>query len=128
MLRFCLHPNPRPVEFMFLLASHLAAKNVILAGIKSVTLHDTETVILPHLSAQFYLSESDVGKNRAAACAGKLQELNKAVAVTVLTEELTEARLGDFQVGGRQPGARCVHVWAVSLPLCFERLEAEFDV
>ena len=100
MLRFCLHLNPCTLEFMFLLASRLSAKNVILAGIKSVTLHDTETVVLPHLSAQFYLSESDVGKNRAAACAGKLQELNKAVAVTVLTEELTETMLGDFQVGG----------------------------
>lgn len=33
------------------------AKNVILAGVRSVTVHDTATVALSDLSAQFYLSE-----------------------------------------------------------------------
>lgn len=45
-----------------------AAKNVILAGVKSVKLQDTNAVSLRDLGAQFYLQESSVGKNRAEAC------------------------------------------------------------
>jgi len=41
-----------------------AAKNVILAGVKSVTLHDVANTEIQDLSAQFYLSKADVGKNR----------------------------------------------------------------
>jgi ubiquitin-activating enzyme E1 len=44
------------------------AKNVILAGVKSVTVHDRAEVSLRYLGAQFYLEESDVGRNRAEAC------------------------------------------------------------
>lgn len=53
----CSPPPPRP-----------AAKNVILAGVKSVTLHDRAEVTLRDLGAQFYLGEGDVGRNRAEAC------------------------------------------------------------
>jgi ubiquitin-activating enzyme E1 len=42
----------------------LAAKNVILAGVKSVTVHDTADTGIQDLSAQFYLSKADVGRNR----------------------------------------------------------------
>lgn len=59
------------------------AKNVILAGVKSVTLLDATPVELADLSAHFYLSESDIGKPRAEACAKKLQDLNPAVKVSV---------------------------------------------
>ena len=45
-----------------------AAKNVILAGVKSITLHDRAEVALRDLGAQFYLTEGDVGRNRAEAC------------------------------------------------------------
>jgi ubiquitin-activating enzyme E1 len=41
---------------------------VILAGVKSVTIHDKAEVALRDLGAQFYLSEADIGKNRAEAC------------------------------------------------------------
>jgi len=64
---------------------------VILAGVKAVTLQDAEPVALADLGAQFYLSEADVGKNRAEACAARLQELNPAVAVSVVTEAVTPA-------------------------------------
>jgi ubiquitin-activating enzyme E1 len=74
------------------------AKNVILAGVKAVTLHDTEAVQLADLGAQFYLMEADVGANRAAACQAKLQELNTAVAVTASAEELSDAFLRTFDV------------------------------
>lgn len=66
---------------------------------KAVTLHDVATVEPQHLSAQFFLTESDVGKNRAESCAAKLQELNTAVAVSVSTAEITEDFLVQFQVG-----------------------------
>ena len=42
------------------------AKNIILGGVKSVTLHDEENAEIIDLSSQFYLNEEDVGKNRAA--------------------------------------------------------------
>lgn len=75
-----------------------AAKNVILAGVKTVTLHDPEVVQLQDLGSQFYLSEADIGANRASACQAKLQELNTAVAVSATTEELTDAFLASFDV------------------------------
>ena len=40
------------------------AKNVILSGVKSVTLHDTEKVEVADLGSQFFLRESDIGSNR----------------------------------------------------------------
>lgn len=67
-----------------------AAKNVILAGVKAVTVHDTKAVELRSLGAQFYLTEKDVGKNRAEACREKLHELNKAVAVASSTAAVLE--------------------------------------
>jgi ubiquitin-activating enzyme E1 len=60
------------------------AKNVILAGVKSVTLYDSKTVSYVDLSAQFYLSEADIGANRAVVSAPKLAELNPHVAVSVV--------------------------------------------
>lgn len=71
---------------------------MILAGVKAVTVHDTADVRLQDLSAQFYLTEANVGANRAAACKDKLQELNTAVAVTSSTAELNEQFISQFQV------------------------------
>ena len=76
------------------------AKNVILAGVRAVTVHDQKAVELRDLSAQFYLAEDDVGQNRAEACKDKLQELNTAVAVTASAAELTPEFVGQFQVRG----------------------------
>ena len=46
------------------------AKNLILAGPKSVTLYDPNTVAINDLSSNFYLAEGDVGnKTRAEASA-----------------------------------------------------------
>ena len=60
------------------------AKNVILANVNSVTLHDDRAATDADLGSNFYLSKSDVGKNRAAACSQQMQELNPAVRVTTL--------------------------------------------
>ena len=75
-----------------------AAKNVVLAGVKAVTVHDTADVRLQDLSAQFYLTEASIGDNRAAACKDKLQELNTAVLVTSSKAELSEQFISQFQV------------------------------
>ncbi|KAL8154242.1 hypothetical protein V2J09_012002 [Rumex salicifolius] len=67
------------------------AKNLILAGVKSVTLHDEGVVEL------WDFSKDDIGKNRALASVQKLQELNNAVLVNTLTKELTKEDLSQFQ-------------------------------
>ncbi|CAG7907501.1 unnamed protein product [Brassica rapa] len=74
------------------------AKNLILAGVKSVTLHDERVVELWDLSSNFVFSEDDVGKNRADASVNKLQDLNNAVVVSSLTTCLTKEHLSTFQV------------------------------
>ncbi|XP_018463821.2 ubiquitin-activating enzyme E1 1 [Raphanus sativus] len=74
------------------------AKNLILAGVKSVTLHDERVVELWDLSSNFVFSEDDVGKNRADASVHKLQDLNNAVVVSSLTTSLTKEHLSGFQV------------------------------
>ncbi|KAL9265455.1 Ubiquitin-activating enzyme E1 1-like protein [Drosera capensis] len=73
------------------------AKNLILAGVKSVTLHDEGVVESWDLSSNFALTEGDIGKNRALACVGKMQELNNAVLVSALTTKLAKDQLSDFQ-------------------------------
>jgi ubiquitin-activating enzyme E1 len=61
------------------------AKNLILAGPRSVTLYDPTTVCWGDLSSNFYCREEDVGKKtRAAASFTKLQELNPYVKVSVV--------------------------------------------
>jgi len=74
------------------------AKNVILAGVKSITLHDDEPASLLDLSAQFYLSEADVGKPRASACIAKLVELNSNVPVLLHTGKIEDDFLSQFRV------------------------------
>ncbi|XP_073141807.1 ubiquitin-activating enzyme E1 1-like isoform X2 [Henckelia pumila] len=73
------------------------AKNLILAGVKSVTLHDEGSVELWDLSSSFIFTEEDLGKNRALAAVPKLQELNNTVIISTLTTELTKEKLSDFQ-------------------------------
>lgn len=74
------------------------AKNVILSGVKSVTIHDSHNCTLADLSSQFYLNEGCLGKNRAEACLQSLGELNTYVAVTAYTGPLTEEYLARFRV------------------------------
>ncbi|KAL7136180.1 hypothetical protein ABFS83_10G012100 [Erythranthe nasuta] len=73
------------------------AKNLVLAGVKSVTLHDTGTVELWDFSGSFLSSEEDLGKNRALVSVPKLQELNNTVIISTITTELTKEQLSDFQ-------------------------------
>lgn len=74
------------------------AKNVILGGVRSVTLHDSAVCSLTDLSSQFYLSPEKIGKNRAEACCQQLSELNNYVPTRSYTGELTEDFLKKFRV------------------------------
>ena len=60
------------------------AKNIILAGVKSVTLYDPNPVTSFDLGGNFYFQESDIGKPRAATCKDKLSELNQYVPVKIV--------------------------------------------
>ncbi|XP_055504306.1 ubiquitin-like modifier-activating enzyme 1 [Leucoraja erinacea] len=74
------------------------AKNIILGGVKSVTIHDEGTTEWSDLSSQFYLSEKDIGKNRADASKRHLIGLNSYVPVSTYTEILTKDVLLQHQV------------------------------
>ncbi|MBN3291066.1 UBA1 enzyme, partial [Polypterus senegalus] len=74
------------------------AKNVILGGVKSVTVHDIGITAWSDLSSQFYLREDDIGKNRAEMSQPRLAELNNYVPVSSYTGVLTEDYLLQFQV------------------------------
>ena len=65
---------------------------------KSVTVHDTRAVTLSDLGANFYLTEDDVGLNRAEACRAKLAELNGSVQVQSSTEALCVATISNYNV------------------------------
>ena len=74
------------------------AKNIILGGVKSVTLHDESNAEIADLSSQFYLSEADLGKNRAQVSLNKLAELNGYVTTSASMDPLTEDFLAQFTV------------------------------
>jgi len=73
------------------------AKNVILSGVKSVTLLDNTLVSVADLGAQFYLSPSDVGRGRAESCVERLADLNRYVKVSHTADEalLNSAKIAD---------------------------------
>ncbi|KAK3736400.1 hypothetical protein QZH41_017900 [Actinostola sp. cb2023] len=74
------------------------AKNVVLGGVKSVTLHDTGNVEGSDLSSQFFLRSDDIGKNRAEVSCPRIAELNSYVPISVNTENLNEEFIQQFQV------------------------------
>eukprot|EP00045_Choanoeca_perplexa_P003612 m.32232 g.32232 ORF g.32232 m.32232 type:complete len:329 (+) comp12140_c0_seq1:45-1031(+) len=76
-------------------------KNIVLAGVKSLTLMDDAVTTDADLSAQFFLGVDDVGKNRAEACLARLQALNPLVEVTAETgspQSLTVDILKNYDV------------------------------
>ncbi|KAG2531635.1 hypothetical protein JM16_000715 [Phytophthora kernoviae] len=74
------------------------AKNVVLAGVKSVTLHDDTPASSLDLASQFYLTEADIGKPRATVSVQKLAELNPYVPVRCHSGTITEDFLHGFRV------------------------------
>ncbi len=77
------------------------AKNIALAGVKSLALFDPEPASLSDLSSQFFLHTEDVGKPRAAVSAPRIAELNPYTPVVLhssdnLTSDLSQ--LKQYQV------------------------------
>jgi len=73
------------------------AKNIALAGVKSLTLYDPKPAAIEDLSAQFFLTPADVGQPRAAVTAPRVSELNPYTPVGVhgskdLTSDLSQLK------------------------------------
>ena len=77
------------------------AKNIALAGVKSLTLFDPAPAAIADLSSQFFLHAEDVGKPRAEVTGPRVAELNSYTPVSVLqTKSLADdlIQLKQFQV------------------------------
>ena len=79
----------------------MTAKNIALAGVKSLTLFDPAPATVSDLSSQFFLHPEDVGKPRASVTVPRVAELNAYTPVAEhpgrsLTEDLS--KLKDYQV------------------------------
>ncbi|KAK3678079.1 E1 ubiquitin-activating protein [Recurvomyces mirabilis] len=73
------------------------AKNIALAGVKSLTVWDPKKARIEDLSSQFFLHPSDVGKPRAEVTAPRVSELNPYTPVSVhpgnsLTDDLSQLK------------------------------------
>lgn len=74
------------------------AKNIILSGVKSVTLHDTLLVTIDDLGTNYYCKKRHINMLRAEVVRDKLAELNNYVDVKVCTTSLTEEYIKQFTV------------------------------
>lgn len=72
------------------------AKNVALAGVKSLALYDPKPVEIQDLSSQFFLSEKDIGKPIAEVTAARVLELNLYVPISVATD-ISESSLSKYK-------------------------------
>lgn len=59
------------------------AKNIALAGVKSLTLYDPAPTEIADLSSQFFLHPEDVGKPRAVVTATRVGELNAYTPISI---------------------------------------------
>jgi len=75
-----------------------AAKDIILAGPRSVTLYDPTPVSISDFGANCFLTEEHIGKRRAEVCLEALSKLNPYVKVHELEGELTNDALSKFSV------------------------------
>ncbi|KXH63979.1 ubiquitin-activating enzyme E1 [Colletotrichum salicis] len=72
------------------------AKNIALAGVKSLTLYDPGLVALADLSSQFFLHLEDVGKPRDEVTAPRVAELNAYTPVKVHQSSSLGENLSQF--------------------------------
>ena len=73
------------------------AKNIALAGVKSLTLFDPQPAAIADLSSQFFLHPEDVGKPRATVTVPRVSELNPYTPVGVHPSEDLTSDLSQFQ-------------------------------
>lgn len=74
------------------------AKNIILGGVKAVTLHDDKNCSVRDFSSQFYLGKCTIGQNRAESCLKQLAELNNYVTTSAIDGELTASVISKHRV------------------------------
>lgn len=72
------------------------AKNIALAGVKSLTVHDPAPVVLPDLSSQFFLTPADVGQPRDEVTAPRIAELNAYTPVKVHQSASIDENLSQY--------------------------------
>ena len=84
------------------------AKNVVLAGCKTFTLHDTRKTTMEDLSGQFFLQQADIGKNRADASIKRLQQLNYYVKCLAKTDPLPDTEEELLKQGFNQYNIICI--------------------
>ncbi|RAL63360.1 hypothetical protein DID88_003783 [Monilinia fructigena] len=77
----------RQIRLWGTLANEIA-KNLVLAGIHSLTIVDHALVTEADLGAQFFISDSDIGTNRAQAAAPQVKKLNPRVNVIVDMDDI----------------------------------------
>eukprot|EP00008_Paramoeba_atlantica_P003584 CAMPEP_0201484618 /NCGR_PEP_ID=MMETSP0151_2-20130828/8782_1 /ASSEMBLY_ACC=CAM_ASM_000257 /TAXON_ID=200890 /ORGANISM="Paramoeba atlantica, Strain 621/1 / CCAP 1560/9" /LENGTH=280 /DNA_ID=CAMNT_0047868361 /DNA_START=46 /DNA_END=885 /DNA_ORIENTATION=- len=91
-------------------------KNIVLAGIGSVTLCDSHSVSPFDLSYNYFLREDDVGKNRAEAAAPRVGELNNRVKIKVDKRPIEEISIDDIRahdvitLGDRVPLSQIIRI------------------
>ncbi|KAG0348754.1 SUMO-activating enzyme subunit 1, partial [Gamsiella multidivaricata] len=70
--------------------SNEVCKNIILAGVGSITLLEDEVVTEEDLGAQFLVRKEDVGRNRAEVAAENARHLNPRVKVVVDQDDIAQ--------------------------------------
>lgn len=79
-------------------------KNLVLAGI-NLTLADEELVTEADLGTNFFLTASDVGTTRSAACLPRVREMNTLVSVEALAK--TAGSVSDADLAGLRLVIHC---------------------
>lgn len=74
------------------------AKNAILQGCRKIVLHDTYLISEKDKSTNYYISDQDIGQNRALSVYKNLSELNSNVIVEISTINLTSKYIKTFNV------------------------------
>lgn len=65
-------------------------KNIVLAGIGSLTILDSHIVESDDLGAQFFLEATDIGSNRGEASKIRIQRLNPRVAIETVNKQIAD--------------------------------------
>ena len=74
------------------------AKNLILSGIKSLTLFDDKECIISDMGSNFFISKNDLNKRRDEICSIKLKELNEYVEISVFNGNEILNNLDNFNI------------------------------
>jgi len=73
------------------------AKNLLLAGVQTVTVQDTKKTTIEDLASNFYLNESNIGKNRAESVFDNLRSLNRNANINISTDSISNSIILDHQ-------------------------------